>query len=263
MDEAFRLRAGEGPLLVSIPHAGRTVPADIAKTMTETGRATPDTDFFVDRLYSFAHGLGASVLAANFSRYVVDLNRPPDDASLYPGQFTTGLCPAVSFDGKAIYLEGQAPDAAAVKKRIAAYWKPYHEKITEELGRIRARFGYALLWDAHSVKSRVPSLFAGTLPDFNFGTNGGASCGLAIEPAFRAVLAKNDAASYVFNGRFKGGYITRHYGRPEQGVHAIQLELAQATYMDEAANRYDDAKAARTGAVIAELMDALRKLALH
>lgn len=258
MGEAFRFRAGEAPLLVSIPHAGRAIPGGIAKAMTGEGIATPDTDFFVDRLYGFAEGLGASVLAANFSRYVVDLNRPPDDASLYPGRFTTGLCPAVSFDGKALYQKGQEPDAEAVQKRVEAYWKPYHAKLDAELAGIRARFGYALLWDAHSIKSRVPSLFEGRLPDYNIGTNGGASCGLEIEAPFRKLLAGRTAA---FNGRFKGGYITRRYGRPGEGIHAVQLELVQDAYMNEAENTFDADKAKATGQVIRRLLEALLELA--
>jgi len=258
----FRFRAGKSPLLLSIPHAGRDIPRAIAETMTGEGRAQPDTDFFVDRLYSFAEKRGASVLAANYSRTVVDLNRPPDDASLYPGRFSTGLCPSVSFAGKALYREGKAPGAPAVRDRVGVFWKPYHEKITAELNRIRSSHGYALLWDAHSIKARVPALFEGRLPDYNFGTNGGASCGLAVEQPFRRVLERHGIASFVFNGRFTGGFITRQYGDPKQGVHALQLELVQATYMNEANNRYDEAKAGRTGAVIAALMDAWLALAV-
>jgi N-formylglutamate deformylase len=257
--EVFRFRQGIVPLLVSIPHAGRTIPADIAETMSGEGRATPDTDFFVDRLYAFAESLGASVLAANFSRYVVDLNRPPDDAALYPGQLATGLAPKFSFDGKPLYREGKEPVAEDVRARVAAYWNPYHAKISEEIVRLKERFAYALLWDAHSIKSRVPSLFAGRLPDWNIGTNGGLSCTLAIEPAFRDVLAEKNV---VFNGRFQGGFITRNYGKPAEGVHAVQLELVQAAYMDEAANRYADAKAGPTAALIQRLIEALLELPL-
>lgn len=258
--DIYRFHAGETPLLVSIPHAGTFIPDHIAARLTERARSRPDTDFFVDRLYGFAPELGASVIAATHSRFVVDLNRPPDDVSLYPGRFTTGLLPARTLDGGAVYRKGAEPDADETALRLKRYWRPYHDKIARELIRLRKRFGYALLWDAHSIKSRIPALFDGELPLYNFGTFEGKACALAAEPAFREILAARGIDSFVFNGRFKGGYITRHYGKPEQGVHALQLELVQDAYMDERSDRYREDKAAATAPVIRELMAAYAAL---
>jgi N-formylglutamate deformylase len=233
--EPYKFSEGNGPLLVSMPHVGLHIPDDIAAGMTSLALTLSDTDWHIDRLYDFLDDLGASVIAATQSRYVVDLNRPPDGASLYPGQATTGLCPTDTFDGEPLYNDGAMPDDAAIARRVEDYWKPYHERLKAELRRLKAAHGYALLWDAHSIRSKVPRLFDGRLPDFNIGTAGGASCD--PEPARRVVAAAKAAQDYgtVVNGRFKGGYITRQYGRPDDGAHAIQLELSQRTYMDEAA----------------------------
>lgn len=258
--EIYRFHAGEIPLLVSIPHAGTHIPPHIAARLTGQARACPDTDFFVDRLYSFVPALGASAIAATHSRFVVDLNRPPDDASLYPGRFTTGLLPAQTLDGGAVYRKGAEPDGDDTALRLERYWRPYHDKIARELSRLKQQFGYALLWDAHSIKSRIPALFDGELPVYNFGTHDGKACALPVEPAFADVLKSHGVDSFVFNGRFKGGYITRHYGKPEQGVHALQLELVQDAYMDERTNRYDEEKAEATAAVIRDLMAAFAAL---
>lgn len=252
----FTLHRGEAPLLVSLPHDGTEVPEAIAARMLPAARAVPDTDWFVSRLYDFARGLGASVLVPRFSRYVVDLNRPPDDVSLYPGQNTTGLCPAVRFDGEPVYLPGQAPGPDEVASRVDTYWRPYHDALADELARLRARHGRVLLWEGHSIRGTVPFLFEGRLPDLNLGTAAGASCALACQARLEAVLAAQSAYSWVANGRFKGGYITRHYGQPAQGVDAVQLELAQATYMDEDAVRYDQARASALQPLLAALLRA-------
>jgi N-formylglutamate deformylase len=231
--EPFRFRQGAGPLLVSIPHAGTFIPADLAARMTSAALAVPDTDWHVDRLYDFLDALEASVLLATHSRYVIDLNRPPDNASLYPGQDTIGLVPLETVGREPVYRPGQEPGDAEIDARRERFWRPYHERLERELDRIRSVHGYALLWDAHSIQSEVPRFFAGRLPDLNVGTNSGRSAGSAIETAVFA--AANGAAGYtaVLNGRFKGGYITRHYGRPAEQCHAIQLELSQRTYMNE------------------------------
>jgi N-formylglutamate deformylase len=233
--EPFLFREGSGPLLVSMPHVGLHIPDGIAAGMTGLALTLSDTDWHIDRLYDFLDDLGASIVTATHSRYVVDLNRPPDGASLYPGQATTGLCPTDTFDGEPLYKDGATPDDAAIARRVEDYWKPYHERLKAELQRLKAAPGYALLWDAHSIRSTVPRLFDGRLPDFNIGTAGGASCD--PERARRVVAAAESAHDYgtVVNGRFKGGYITRQYGRPDDGTHAIQLELSQRTYMDEVA----------------------------
>lgn len=252
----FALHRGAAPLLVSLPHDGALIPDDLAARMAPASRAAPDTDWFVSRLYDFARGLGASVIVPSHSRYVVDLNRPPDDVSLYPGQNTTGLCPAVRFDGQPVYLPGQAPGPDEVQARVATYWRPYHDALSEELVRLRARHGRVLLWEGHSIRGTVPFLFEGRLPDLNLGTAGGASCTPARQAALEAELAGQGDYSWVVNGRFKGGYITRHYGRPAEGVEAVQLELAQSAYMDEDAVRYDELRAARLQPLLARLLGA-------
>jgi N-formylglutamate deformylase len=229
----FTLHQGAGPLLVSMPHPGTALPAAIRERLAPRAQATPDTDWHLDRLYDFAAGLGASVLRATQSRYVIDLNRPPDDASLYPGRTTTDLCPLTDFDGVPLYLEGRAPGAAEVAQRRAAFWQPYHDALHTELGRIAARHGYALLYDAHSIRSVVPRLFDGVLPDLNLGTDGGRTAAPSLIEAVAAVCRSAPGFTFVADGRFRGGYITRHYGRPEDGIHAIQMELAQYRYMDE------------------------------
>ncbi len=255
MTPVFAYLPGSAPLLISVPHDGRQVPLDIAAGMTKIGRAIPDTDWNVNRLYTFAGELGASVLAANYSRYVVDLNRSASDEALYAGQVSTGLCPAASFAGEPLYLPGKQPDEHEKQARIKAYWRPYHEKLSATLADIKARFGYALLWDAHSIPGELPLLFPGRLPDLNIGTNGGKSCKGEMEAAV-AVAAEASSYSSVLNGRFKGGYITRQYGQPDQDVHAVQLELAQRCYMDEIYLRYDEATATKLGETIRSMLQA-------
>ncbi len=255
MTEVFASSAGSAPLLISIPHDGRYIPPEISQGMTRIGRAIPDTDWDVNRLYAFARELGAGVLSANYSRYVVDLNRSASDEALYPGQFSTSVCPAASFSGEALYLADKIPDEREKLRRIHAYWRPYHEKIAATLAEIKARFGYVLLWDAHSIPGEVPLLFSGRLPDLNIGTNGGRSCAREMEVAVAAV-AEESSYSSVLNGRFKGGYITRQYGDPANDVHAIQLELVQSCYMDEKSLRYDAVTAAKLGETIRHMLRA-------
>jgi N-formylglutamate deformylase len=237
MKPVFRAHGGDLPLLISVPHDGREIPHDIAVRMSEAGRAIPDTDWHVARLYDFAAAMGASTVVANYSRYVVDLNRPEDDAALYPGQVATGLCPLQTFSGVPIYRTGGVDDSEKAQ-RIATYWRPYHEHIRSTLEALRAQHGYALLWDAHSIPSAVPRLFEGELPQLNLGSNATTSCSPAIEAAVGKVATASDFST-VINGRFKGGYITRHYGSPHTRIHALQREIAQRTYMDEATTGFD------------------------
>ncbi|MBS0215324.1 MAG: N-formylglutamate deformylase [Proteobacteria bacterium] len=251
----FSLHRGKAPLLVSLPHDGTDVPADIAQRLTPEAREVPDTDWWVSRLYAFAKDLGASVLVPRHSRYVVDLNRPPDDTSLYPGQNTTGLCPVVRFSGDPVYVEGGMPDAADIARRVDAYWRPYHQALQDELERLRGLHGRAVLWEGHSIRGEVPFLFEGRLPDFNLGTAGGASCRPQLQQRLEAVLAARTDYTHVVNGRFKGGYITRHYADPAKGIDAVQLELAQRTYMDEQRVEWDDAKAKRLQEVLQALLE--------
>lgn len=239
----FTLHHGSAPLLVSCPHDGTVLPDDIAARLTDQARRVPDTDWHVARLYDFARELGASMLVPRYSRYVIDLNRPPDDASLYPGQNTTSLCPLLGFDGEPIYRDGLEPDAEEIADRRERYWRPYHDALAAELARLKAEHGRAVLWEAHSIRGVVPFLFDGRLPDLNLGTAAGASCSTRREESLKAVLAAQDDYDWVANGRFKGGHITRHYGDPVNGIDAVQLEISQRCYMDEDSFDYDPRKA--------------------
>ena len=231
--DLYKFRQGTRPLLVSMPHVGTHIPDALARRMMPIARTVPDTDWHLEQLYDFADGLGASVLAATHSRFVVDLNRPPDNANLYPGQDTTGLCPIDTFAKQPIYRMGEEPDDTEIRHRVGTYWKPYHAKLQEELARIKARHGSALLWDAHSIASHVPRFFAGRLTDFNLGTADGKSCRSEIGARMLEIAQAAPGYTSVLNGRFKGGYITRTYGTPADGVEAVQLELSEITYMDE------------------------------
>jgi len=229
----YRFERGRLPLLVSIPHAGTDIPDDIAGRMTPCALARADTDWHLPDLYAFAREMGASLLAGRWSRYVIDLNRPPEDTNLYPGLDTTGLCPVDTFGRERLYREGAEPGVADIQQRLQRYWRPYHERLRTELARLCAEHGRVVLWEAHSIASIVPRLFDGRLPDLSFGTNDGKSCSLQLEGAMIQVAQAQGRYSFVFNGRFKGGYITRHYGDPARGVHAIQLEMCRHLYMDE------------------------------
>jgi N-formylglutamate deformylase len=231
--EPFLFRAGRTPLLVGMPHVGTHVPDDIAADLTDHARTVPDTDWHVDVLYDFLGDLGASVITATHSRYVVDLNRAPDGSDLYPGRDTTELCPTTSFHREPLYRDGRAPGETEIARRVSLYWEPYHTALGAELERLKAVHGVALLWDAHSIASEVPRFFEGRLVDLNIGTNGGASCDPSLARHVMEIAAAVPGYSAVLDGRFRGGYITRHYGRPAAGVHAIQLEQSQRTYMDE------------------------------
>lgn len=257
MDAIFELHRGSAPLLVSVPHDGSEIPPALAARMTERARIAPDTDWHVSRLYEVARALGASMIRPRYSRYVVDLNRPPDDTSLYPGQNTTGLCPAVQFTGEPVYLEGQAPGVDEIAQRVETYWRPYHEALQSELQRLRDAHGRVVLWEGHTIKgSALPFLFEGRLPDLNLGTSGGASCSPALQGRLEAVLGAQDEFDWVANGRFKGGYITRHYASPADNVDAVQLEMSQRLYMDEETFEWAPARASRAQAVIRSLLEA-------
>ncbi len=256
MSETFFFERGDAPLLISIPHDGRGLAPGMKEKMSEAGLLLPDTDWYVRDLYAFSDQLGASVLAARYSRYVIDLNRPASDAALYDGQLSTGLCPSRTFSGEDIYSHGASVGRTEQRQRLKTYWVPYHDLLARELARIRSQFGYALLWDAHSIRSRVPSLFEGVLPQMSIGTNDGASCGLRLQAAVTEEAEKSDY-SVVLNGRFKGGYITRNYGNPENNVHAVQLELTQRSYMNEETLRFDEEAAGKLGDVVQRMLNAL------
>jgi formiminoglutamase len=253
------VRQGDGPVILGLPHTGTWLPEDIAKRLNARGRMLADTDWHIERLYD---GLlpGATTVRATFHRYVVDANRGPDDASLYPGQNTTGLVPLTDFDGHPIWDD--APDAAEIAGRTARFHAPYHAALTAEVARVRAKHGIAILYDCHSIRSHIPFLFDGTLPDFNIGTNNGATCDPRVEEAVRAVCAATGRTMAV-NGRFKGGWTTRHYGRPEAGVHAIQMELAQSTHLaaEEPPFAYDHGKETAVREPLGAILHALAALA--
>ncbi len=251
----YTLHGGTAPLLISLPHDGTAVPDDIAGRMTDSARRVPDTDWHVARLYAFARELGASVIVPKHSRYIVDLNRPPDDVSLYPGQNTTGLCPIVQFSGAPVYREGEQPSLDEIHARVERFWRPYHDALAGELTRLRAQHERVLLWEGHSIRSIVPFLFAGRLPDFNLGTANGTSCSPALQHKLVGVLEAQHDYTHVANGRFKGGYITRNYGRPDAGIDAVQLELAQLNYMDEDSFEYVPERAQTLQGVIRRLLE--------
>lgn len=232
------------------------MPPEVAVRLTADAQGLPDTDWHVGRLYEFARALGASILRPHYSRYLIDLNRPPDDLSLYPGQNSTGLCPTIQFDGSPLYVEGEAPAPDEIADRVQRYWYPYHTMLRAELDRLRGEHGRVLLWEGHSIRSVVPYLFNGRLPDFNLGTAEGNSCAPERQARVEAVLASQHAYTWVANGRFKGGYITRHYGRPVEGIDAIQLELAQCIYMEEDRLDWNAARAAPTQSLIRKLLEA-------
>lgn len=257
MNQPCTLHRGRVPLLISLPHDGSFIPAAIAARMHASARRSPDTDWHVARLYApLAAALGASMLIPQASRYVVDLNRPADGHALYPGRPETGLVPTLGFDGEPLYREGEAPQPHEVQQRIHDYWQPYHDTLAQELARLHAEHGRVVLWEGHSIRSRVPMLFDGRLPDFNLGTAGGASCNGVLQGRLQACIGAQSRYDFVVNGRFKGGYITRHYGRPQDGVQAVQLELAQCNYMDEESFAWDEAGAAAVRELVGRLLAA-------
>jgi N-formylglutamate deformylase len=255
--DLFTLRRGRAPLLISVPHDGAHIPPELAARMTPEAHRAPDTDWWMSKLYGpIAEALDASLIVPTHSRYVIDLNRPPDDVSLYPGQNTTGLCPLVRFSGDPVYLDGQGPDRDEIAGRVARYWRLYHEALAAELARLRDLHGRVLLWEGHSIASAVPFLFDGELPELNVGTAAGTSCREATEAALVAALAAQSGFSWVLNGRFKGGFITRHYGRPGDGIEAVQLETAQRAYMVEPDGAFEPERAAALQGQVQALIEA-------
>jgi N-formylglutamate deformylase len=255
--DTFTLHRGTAPLLISLPHDGSEIPPDLAARMGERAARAPDTDWHVSRLYAFAKDLGASVLAPKHSRYVVDLNRPPDDTSLYPGQNTTGLCPIVQFTGEPVYRDGEAPGPDEIATRVERYWRPYHAALQGELERLRAGHGRVVLWEGHSIRGECPFLFEGRLPDLNLGTADGRSCSPGVQARLVEVLQGQRAYDWVVNGRFKGGYITRHYGDPAHGIDAVQLEISQRIYMDEDSFAWDETRAGSARTMLRRLLEAV------
>jgi formiminoglutamase len=228
----LEITRGTAPLLVSIPHTGTHIPAEIEADLVSFWLARKDADWWIEKLYGFGPALGATVLRTTISRTVIDVNRDPSGASLYPGQATTGLCPTETFDRETLYRGGREPDDAEIARRRALYFAPYHDALAAEIARLRQMHSRIVLYDCHSIRSVVPRLFDGELPHLNLGTNSGLSCDASLQQAVEAICEASPF-SWVANGRFKGGWITRTYGRPSDGVHAIQMELACRTYIEE------------------------------
>ena len=251
---AFNFHQGSGSLLVSMPHVGLEIPDDIKENMTDAALSMIDTDWYIGELYDFLVEMDVSILSAKYSRYVVDLNRGTDGVSLYPGKKVTGLCPLTTFDDQPLYISGHEPDTAL---RTEQYWQPYHNKLSAELARIKNKFGRAMLWDAHSIKSHVPQFFDGQLPDLNLGTGNGVSADHTVVNKLDDVITKSDYSA-ALNGRFKGGFITRNYGDPKNNIHAVQLEISQITYMDEAPEiKFRDDLANRLRPVLRSLIETM------
>ena len=258
------VRRGDAPLIVSFPHTGIDIPADIEPRLISPWLARKDADWWVHLLYDFARSLGATTVRTSLSRTVIDVNRDPSGASLYPGQATTDLCPTTTFDGEPLYEPGHEPGADEIARRRTKYFEPYHAMLTVELQRLRAQHARVVLYEAHSIRSRVPRLFDGLLPHFNIGTNSGTSCDPMLACAIEAACDKS-GYTRVTNGRFKGGWTTRHYGDAARGVHAVQMELACRGYMTEPAEpftsnnwppAYDPAKAVPMRAALTSVLQA-------
>ncbi len=253
--DPVEITRGDSPVVLGMPHTGTHVPDDILATFNDTGRALADTDWFIDRLYG---GLlpGATTVRATFHRYVIDANRDPSGKSLYPGQNTTGLCPVIDFDGAPIYHDGMEPDAGEIERRRLAFHAPYHAALAAEIERVRDKHGIAILYDCHSIRSEIDFLFEGTLPDFNVGTNDGKACAAGIGEKVHGIVAAAQGYTAILNGRFKGGWTTRHYGEPERNVHAVQMELTQKSYLAGEAAPFDidEARAARVRAPLGTVL---------
>ncbi|MBK9243973.1 MAG: N-formylglutamate deformylase [Burkholderiales bacterium] len=256
-ESIYALHRGQSPLLVSLPHVGTLIPEALKARLVERALATEDADWHLERLYAFARDLGASVIVPRHSRYVIDLNRPPENTPMYAGANNTELVPTRFFSGDPLYRDGQAPADDEVRDRLRRYWRPYHDALADELARLKAEHGHAVLWEGHSIRSVLPWLFEGRLPDLNLGTANGVSCAPGLRAALMQVLAAQQSYTQVTDGRFKGGYITRRYGQPQAGVHAVQLEMCWSTYMDEAPPyEVDPQRAERLQPVLRALLQA-------
>ena len=250
----YRYRRGNGALVVSFPHVGTFIPHSVGRTLNECAARRPDTDWHLPRLYDFVREMDATTIMATHSRYFVDVNRPPDGANLYPGQDTPRLCPVDTFRSEPLYRDGEPTDAE-IARRLDAVWHPYHRRLQREIERVLALHGRAIIWDAHSILAEVPRLFEGRLPDLNLGTADGASCGAPLGEALLDCARRHETFTSVLNGRFKGGYITRRYGDPGRGVHAVQLEMVCDTYMREASPyTFMRGKAERVQSVLREMV---------
>tara|TARA_R110001606_G_scaffold348746_1_gene498400 strand:- start:35881 stop:36690 length:810 start_codon:yes stop_codon:yes gene_type:complete len=243
--DVFKLKRGNSKLLVSMPHVGTQLPGWLVPRISKEAKNLPDTDWYLEELYDFLEEIDVTVISANYSRYVVDLNRSADDISLYPGSDVTGLCPTDTFSGELIYEEETSLDTVEIKSRLNRFWYPYHDALSAEIARIKAIHGNVIVWDAHSIHSEVPRFFNGELPQLNIGTADGATCQQSLIDKVIDVIKANGDYSWVENGRFKGGFITRHYAQVSAGISTMQLEIAMRSYMDESSTspKFDNDKA--------------------
>lgn len=255
--ESYTLVRGSSPLLVSIPHCGREIPQPLQADYVDRALQLEDTDWYLERLYGFVVKQGASLLLPRYSRYVIDLNRPSEDTPMYPGRNNTGLCPLTFFTGEPLYRSGREPDAQARVARVQRYWRPYHEALDAELARLQAQHGHAVLFDAHSIRSELPWLFDGTLPHLNLGTVQGRSCAASLRARLLEICSSTPAFTHVADERFKGGFITRQHGRPQEGRHAVQLEMCWRTYMDESPIAWNEARARQVTPLLQQLVGAM------
>ncbi len=257
-----KLIEGNSPIILAFPHVGTHVPQEIFEKLNARGQSLSDTDWHVDRLYD---GLiqDATMVIATFHRYVIDANRDPAGVSLYPGQNTTSLCPTTDFDGQAIWRSGEEPDEEEVISRRLQFHQPYHETLRAAIDRVKAKHGFAVLYDCHSIRSHIPFLFDGKLPDFNIGTNQGTTCDLDLQQHVVDTCEQAESYTHVLNGRFKGGWTTRNYANPADNVHVIQMELAQSTYASECDPwEYHETKAAKLRPVLAKILKGLEEISL-
>ena len=257
MTDICTLSQGRTPLLISLPHVGTLIPRDQQPRYTARALQVEDTDWYLDRLYAFATEIGASLLVPRYSRYLIDLNRPSENTPMYAGQNNTELCPTRHFTGDPLYRPGMAPDDAEIQRRVTVYWRPYRQALADELERLKQQHGHAVVFEGHSIQSELPWLFDGTLPHLNLGTVGGASCAPSLRRQLLAVLASQTDYSHVVDARFQGGHITRIYGRPQEGLHAVQLEMCWRTYMDEAPPRWNDARVAEVTPLLRRLLQTM------
>ena len=258
MTSVYTLHEGRTPLLISFPHVGTLIPPEAQARYTARALEVEDTDWFLDRLYDFAGELGATLIVPQHSRYFIDLNRPSENTPMYAGQNNTELCPTRHFTGDVIYRDGQAPDEAEIQRRVATHWRPYHDALQAQLARLRSAHGHAVLFDAHSIKSELPWLFEGSLPHMNLGTVGGGSCAATLRDALAGVFGAQADFSHVVDGRFKGGHITRRFGQPQHGIHAVQLEMCWRAYMDESRPyRWHPERAARVTPLLRALVQVM------
>ncbi len=247
------------PIILSVPHCGTDFPDEIRNDYVPEMMAAPDdTDWFVHQLYNFATELGITIIHAKYSRWAIDLNRDPESAPLYDdGRIITGLTTTTDFFGKSIYIsDDRIPDQKEVERRLTEYYWPYYNKIQDLLDERLATFGKALLWDAHSIRHFVPTIRKEIFPDMILGNNDETTAHPElIETALHGLTSGKFGVNH--NTPFKGGHITRYFGKPEQNIHALQLEMNKILYMDDEERNFHEERANEMRAVLKPTFEAL------